>query len=388
MNPTPTQEPPDAFASKDDSQGEAHLKLQKYFEAMIKTGASDLHLKPNRVPQIRIRSVLHPVQAQPMTERELTEMAYEFMDERQRGLFEERGNVDIAEELPGSDRFRINIYRQRSQVAMAIRRVTREIPDFESLHLPEVLAKIASEQHGLVLLSGSSGSGKSTTIAAMLEYVNKTRPCHILTIEDPIEYVFEDKTAYITQREVGIDVDDFETALKHLMREDPDLVLIGEMRDHETFAAALRAAETGHLVFATVHASTVSQTVSRILDLIGPESRDVARGAMANNLKAIICQKLLPSIAEGIDRVPAVEIMLINPSVRQLIEEGREGELIEVIRSHENDGMQAFTTSLMELIANDLVDPHVAYDAAPNPDELKMMVKGISASRSGLLGRG
>jgi len=308
------------------------------------------------------------------------------MTAKQQEYFAEHGSLDLAYEILGGDRFRINIYRQRGNVSVAVRRVTREIPNFAELHLPPSVEAIADEHQGLVLLSGPTGCGKSTTIAAMLEHINKNRPCHVVTIEDPIEYLYEDKKALIDQREIGIDVESFDAALKYLMREDPDVVLIGEMRDHETFQAALQASETGHLVFGTIHASNASQTVGRILDLFPPDARDRVRQSLADNIRAIICQKLLPCIAKGIDRIPAVEILLHNPSVSQLIEEGRESELPEIIRSHEVDGMLTFTKSLLQRIEDDLVDPKVAYEVAPNVDELKMLLKGISSSRSGLLG--
>jgi twitching motility protein PilT len=214
----------------------------------------------------------------------------------------------------------------------------------------------------------------------MLDYINAHRACHIVTLEDPIEFLYEDRKALVSQREIGIDVDGFETALKYLMREDPDVVLIGEMRDRDTFQAALQAAETGHLVFGTVHASGAAQTIGRVLDLFPPDSRDLIRQSLAFNLQAVVSQKLLPSVTEGIDRIPAVEVMIMNPSVREFILKGRDTELIEVIRENQRAGMQSFTTSLLRLIENDLVDPKIAYDMAPNAEELKMRMKGISTT--------
>lgn len=359
--------------------------MEKYFKAMVKLGASDLHIKPNSVVHMRVKTKISPVRGEPLTPSQTEQMGLELMDEKQRAFFESNGSIDVAYEVEGSDRFRINVFRQRGSVAIAARRVSRDIPSFKSLNLPDTLDKIASSHQGLVLLSGATGSGKSTTIAAMLEHINSTRACHIVTIEDPIEYLYTSKRALISQREVGIDVADFQLALKYLMREDPDVVLIGELRDHETFQAALQASETGHLVFATVHASNASQTIGRILDLFPADTRDMMRQSLAFNLRAIVCQKLLPSIAKGVDRIPAVEIMLQNPSVRQYISESRENELPDLIRAQEREGMKSFTSSLLDLIERNQVDPKVAYSAAPNVDELKMLMKGISSGRTGLI---
>ena len=362
-------------------------QLYKYFRAMVKQSASDLHLKTDSPVRLRLGTKIVPVKSKPLTGEEIAAMADEILDDRQRAFFAEVGSIDVAEELKGSDRFRINIYRQRGKVSIAVRRVSRLIPTFKQLNLPAQIRKIADNTAGVVLVAGITGSGKSTTIAAMLEHINQTRPCHIVTIEDPIEYLYTDAKALVNQREVGIDIPDFSLALKYLMREDPDVVLIGEMRDRETFSAALQAAETGHLVFGSIHSSGAAQTIGRILDLFPPESRDLIRQSLGFNLRAIICQRLLPCLTKGIDRIPAVEILLNNPAARQMIEEKRDAELPDVIRSGEHEGMQDFTASLLELIETDCVDPKVAYDAAPNPDELKMRMKGISASRVGLRGR-
>ena len=383
---SPEHQPIDEHAQQISKHGGKAPKLEKYFQALVQAEASDLHLKADAVPHIRVQARIRPTQGKPLSAEEVAEMADELMTEKQRAFFAEHGSIDLAHELEGSDRFRVNIYRQRGSVAIAVRRVTREIPDFETLHLPPIVEKIAGEHHGLILLSGPTGCGKSTTIASMLQHINRTRPCHILTIEDPIEYLFKGDKALINQREIGIDVESFPSALKYLPREDPDIVLIGEMRDQETFQSALQVAETGHLIFGTIHASSASQTVGRILDLFPPDGRDIVRQALAFNLRAIVCQILLPSIAEDIDRIPTVEILLMNPSVRQLITEGRDSELPDVIRSHERAGMQSVTKSLLELIEKDYITPQVAYEAAPNVDELKMLLKGITTSQSGLLG--
>jgi len=386
LNAPTDSQPIDSPLGDKDTAGNGKT-LEKYFRAMIKANASDLHIKAGAPPNVRIQTHIRPTRSDPLSAQEIEAMAVELMSETQRRFFATHGSIDLAHELAGADRFRINIYRQRGNISIAVRRVTREIPDFEHLNLPPVIQEISQESHGLVLVSGATGSGKSTTIAAILEQINKTRPCHIVTIEDPIEYLYEDKKALVNQREIGIDVESFESALKYLMREDPDVILIGEMRDRDTFHAALQASETGHLVFGTVHASSAAQTIGRVLDLFPTDARDLVRQTLAFNLRAIICQTLLPCLAKGIDRVPAVEVLRSNPTVRQLIEEVRESEIPDAIRSHEREGMQTLNRSLLELIQKDYVDPKVAYEAATNPDELKMLMKGISASRAGLMGR-
>ena len=301
------------------------------------------------------------------------------LSEPQKQFLHVHGAVDLAYELEGSDRFRINIFRQRGRLSLAARRVPRIIPEFKDLHLPEMVQKIAEYRQGLVLVSGITGAGKSTTLAAMLEHINRHRSCHIVTIEDPIEFLFDDKKAFINQREIGIDVSTFDDALRYLMREDPDVVLIGEMRDKQSFAAALQAAETGHLVFATVHASSTFQTITRILELFSQDERGLARQSLCFNLRAIISLKLMASIGEGIDRIPATEIMLNTATVRKAMEDARDAEIAEIVKTGQSEGMQDFNSSLLELIEKEWVDPRVAYDYSPNADELKMRIKGISA---------
>lgn len=380
-------QPLDEHDQHADRHGKQSPRLEQYFKAMTKAGASDLHFKANQPPHIRIKSVLRATKTDPLDGDEVNALALELLTEKQRKHFEEIGSIDVAHEVLDGDRYRINIFRQRGETSIAVRRVVRTIPSFDSLHLPPVMAKLAEEPDGLVLLSGATGSGKSTTIAAMIEHINTTRACHIVTVEDPIEYIYQDKKSLINQREIGIDVPNFEAALKYLMREDPDVVLVGEMRDRETFQAALQASETGHLVFGTVHASSAAQTVGRVLDLFPSEDRDLVRQSLSFNLRSIICQKLLPSISPNVSRVPAVEILISNPSVRQLLQEKRDPELNDVIRSNERDGMQSFTKSLLNLIETEMLDPREAYEVAPNVDELKMMMKGISTRGSSLLGR-
>ncbi len=367
------------------SQEEGEAKILALFKAVIKLDGSDLHLKADAKPRIRIGGQIKTVASEPLSNEQIEKMVFAIMPERLHKQFAEEGAADFAYAVKGQDRFRVNAFRQRGQTSVAARRVTRNIPTFDDLHLPKQLPKLAEYHQGLILLSGITGSGKSTTIAAMIEHINSMRACHIVTIEDPIEYLFEDKKAFINQREIGIDVANFHDALKYLMREDPDVVLIGEMRDQDTFSAALQAAETGHLVFGTVHSSTTSQTITRLLDMFPAEERNLIRQSLVHNLRAIVTQKLLPSILDGVDRVPAVEIMINNPSIRKLIEEQREAEIIDVIKGSYGDGMQDFTEALYQMVQKEWIEVDIAYEVAPNPEELKMRLKGINTSRGGIL---
>lgn len=361
-------------------------RIEKYFRAVVKMGGSDLHFKANAPGRVRLRGKLRSISGKPISNRKIERMLFEIMTDEQKEAYRKNGSTDFAYQLDDSDRFRINIFRQRGLSSMAARRVSREILDFTQLHLPESMFKLAEFHEGLILLAGVTGSGKSTTIAAVLDYINATRSAHIVTLEDPIEYLFEDKKSFINQREIGIDVADFPAALKYLMREDPDIVLIGEMRDAETFHAALHAAETGHLVFGTVHAAGAAQTITRVLDLLPESARDLIRQTLVFNLKAIVCQKLLPSIKKGIGRIPCVEIMFSNPSVRKLIGNKREDELPDLLKACHNEGMMDFNECLYQLLEEEFITMNVALAASPNPDELRMRLKGIRSGRGGLLG--
>jgi twitching motility protein PilT len=359
--------------------------LDKYFHLAIKAQSSDLHLKVGQPAKLRIYGDLKNTTGEVMTEEMMEELIFEILSTEQREFFRKHGTLDFAYEMQHQDRFRVNIFRQRGAISLAARRVSSKIPPFESLHLPPVVERIAEAGQGLVLVVGPTGCGKTTTIASMIDHVNKTRYCHIVTIEDPIEYLYTDGKAIVSQRAIGIDVDNFEDALKYLMRQDPDVVVVGEMRDAHTVTAAMRAAETGHLVFGTMHSANAPQAVQRLLDLFPPGERDLVRQTLSLTIRAIVSQILLPCLKEGIDRIPAIEILLGNAVVRKLISESREGDLPSVIRSSQNEGMQDFTYSLCDLIKDGSIDPREAYRYAPNIEELKMALKGIRASSSGIL---
>jgi len=360
-------------------------KIHRYFKAAIKTNANDLHLKVGQPAKLRHQGVLKNTTGEPMTQEKLEEMIYEILSPSQKEFFEQHGTLDFAHEIGDEHRFRINVFRQRGLISLAARRVSAHVPSFEALHLPAVLEKICETATGLVLVVGPTGCGKTTTIAAMIDYIDRTRSCHIVTVEDPIEYLFNDQKAIVSQREIGIDVPTYEDALTYLMRQDPDVVFIGEMRDAKTVTAGMRAAETGHLVFGTMHSANASQAVHRLLDLFAQSERSLVRQTLSIGIRAIISQVLLPSVKEGIDRVPAVEVLLANPAVRKLISEEREGDLPSVIRSSQQEGMQHLTDHLCRLIQEGFVDPKDAYQYAPNKDELKMALKGIRTTAEGIL---
>ncbi len=370
-------------AARVDPEPKGEPKVHRYLGYVCEIKASDLHFKSNARVHVRHKGELKPIKGEPLSPEEVEAIWFEVMNEHQLKQLAEKGASDFAYQLGDGDRFRVNIFRQRGTLSVAARRVNAEIFDFKALHLPESMYRITEYHQGLVLLAGITGSGKSTTIAAALDHINATRACHIVTVEDPIEYLFQDKKALVNQREVGVDVNNFQDALKYLMREDPDVVLVGEMRDEETFAAALNAAETGHLVFGTVHASSSSQTINRVLDLMPEGSRELIRQTMVFNLQAIICQKLLKSIKPGVPRVPAVEIMFANPTVRKLIDEKRDDEISKVIRASLAEGMLDMNECLRRLVESEFITTETAYSASPNPQELKMRLKGITAGGAG-----
>ncbi len=360
-------------------------KLNRFFRAAVKTRASDLHLKVGQTPKLRLFGELKKTTGDVLTPEKMEELVFELLSPAQKEFFMEHGTLDFAHEVDGEHRFRTNVFRQRGLISLAARRVNTVIPPFEELHLPQSLEMICSSRQGLVLVVGPTGCGKTTTIASMIDYINRTRSCHIITVEDPIEYLFKDQKAIVSQREIGLDTSDFEEALTYLMRQDPDVVFVGEMRDAKTVTAGMRAAETGHLVFGTLHSANASQAVHRLLDLFPQNERDLVRQTLALAIRAVISQVLLPCIKEGTDRIPAVEILITNAAARRLIAEGREADLPNVIRSSQNEGMQDLTYNLVDLVEKGLIDPKDAMKYAPNKDELKMALKGIRTTASGIL---
>jgi twitching motility protein PilT len=361
-------------------------EINKLFRMVMKHEGSDLHLKVGLPPMMRLRNAIRQMDMRPLTQEDMERLLYPIVPDRCRKPLEETGGADFAHVI-GQDecRYRVNLFRQRGRLSLVARRVSARIPTFEQLSLPPAIEKLCHYDQGMIILAGVTGSGKSTTIAAMLDYINERERVHILTIEDPIEYLFTDKKAVINQREIGLDVTDWHTALKHAVRQDPDVILVGEMRDRETFEAGINAAETGHLVFGTIHASTAPSTVGRILDLFPADLHPAMRQSLSFNLKAVVCQKLLPSIKPGVQRVPSNEIMILNPTVRELIVKAEDKKLSDAIRIGYLEGMLDFDESLRQLVERGDVDRATALEVASNPDALKMAFKGIRVARPGIL---
>ena len=359
----------------------AQTLLRRYFEAAVKHNASDLLVRGGQAPRLRLNGLLKPLDTSPPPTDQFEAAVESSLNDAQRKKFEEQGSLDLGIDLDLDDglthRFRVNIFRTRGRLAIAARRLNNTILDFASLRLPPVIERVVKAEQGLVLVAGSTGSGKSTTIASMLQHICDTRSCHIVTIEDPIEYLFTDAKAFVNQREIGIDVSSFSTGLRALVREDPDVVLIGEMRDKETFESALQAAETGHLVFGTIHAPSASQTFNRIYDLFSTDERHTIRNTLAHQLQALIFQKLLPTIRDDIPRIPAVEVLLQSPSTRKYILEEREHEIDQVVKHEREANMQTFNDSLIDLIDKQYIHPKIALAASHHPVDLKMRLKQI-----------
>ncbi len=364
------------------------LEVDKYFRALVKLEGSDLHMKVGQPPIVRVNGKLKQLNRSPIDIEEMCRLLFPMMNKRHRAIFDKQGGTDFAYSVDVDGemwRFRVNMLTQMSRIGLVARRVSNWIPDFAGLNLPPIMEDLCKYDQGMILLAGVTGSGKTTTIASMLNWVNAHYSKHILTLEDPIEFVYKEDKCLINQREVGEDVIDFGIGMKHAVREDPDVMLVGEMRDEETFMTAIHAAETGHLVFGTIHAATAPTTIGRILDLFSEEMHNAIRSAIAFNMKAIVAQKLLPSIKQGVGRVPSVEIMIMTPTIKKLILDGQDAKLPDAIRIGAEEGMQDFTMSLKELVDEELIDRPTAFEVAPNREALKMALKGINVSQPGIL---
>jgi len=363
-------------------------EINKLFRLQIKHGASDLHLQTDKPAMLRVKGEIRELNMPPITEEQMWAMFYEAMDDRNKRIMEHDGGADFAHIVPHEGRnwrFRVNLFKQLGLPGMVARKIEQSIPPFEGLYLPPIMVELCKYDQGMVLLAGVTGSGKSTTIASMLNWINQNYRKHMLTIEDPIEFVYTADKCLINQREIGMDVVDFHVAMKHAVREDPDIILVGEMRDQETFETAIHAAETGHLVYGTIHASSAPGTIQRILDLFPQSMHSAIRASMGMNMKAIVGQKLLKTVVDKPSRVPIVEIMLFNATVRKLVQECMDEKLSAAIRIGKDEGMQVFNDSLYSFIQRELIARAAAFEISPNVEELKMMLKGIQVKAPAIL---
>jgi len=345
---------------------------------MEKLGASDLHLKAGAPPIFRVGGTPQRIKADALAPDDIRSMVWPVLNERSRKLFEELGAADFAYSLPAGTRFRISFFRQRGLPGLAARLVNSVVPTIQELRLPESVAKITEFNDGIVLVVGATGSGKSSTLAALIDAINHKDRVHILTIEDPIEYVYQDDKAFVNQREIGLDVPDFHIALRQTVREDPDVILLGEMRDRETIEAALTSAETGHLVLGTMHSTNAVQTIARILDFFEPSHQPGVRSVLSYVYRAAIAQRLIPSCRpKEAARVPAVEVMYVNSVIRKHIAEGEEIKIGQRIREGARDGMQDFNMAFYKLVKSGWITEETALEHSSQPEQLAMQLKGM-----------
>ncbi len=350
--------------------------------------ASDLHLKVGMSPHYRIAGDLRKVDLPPLTAAEIERLLSPVIPAARRAQYEEKGDLDFSVQTPDGQRYRFNCFRAGGGMNAAVRRVKGVVPSFETLHLPPIYRRLADQTNeGLILVCGVTGAGKSTTLAALLEHINEHRFKHIVTIEDPVEFAFRPRKAVVSQREIGIDIPDYAEGLKYLVRQDPDVIFIGEMRDHPTMSAALQAAETGHLVFSSLHTADTMQAFARILEFFPRNEHAFIRGALANCLRAICAQRLLPGVDPArAALVPATEVLLNTPTCRDMIRREQDAEMPTLIAASEKEGMHNFTSALAHLVKQELVARETAMKYAPNADALASLLRGIRTATTGVIG--
>ena len=357
------------------------MTLKELLAEMVARQASDMHIRVGVPPMLRIDGLLTPVETDPPTTTVVDEYINQILNEDQRRRFEARNEMDLALGVAKMGRFRVNIYRQRGTPGLAIRAVNTVIPSFSQLNLPEAIKKICQERRGLIILTGTTGSGKSTTLAAMIEEINMTRTENIVTIEDPVEYMFRDRQSIICQREVGGDTESFGAALRHAFRQDPDVIMIGEIRDAETMMIALTAADTGHLVLTTLHTMNAIETLSRIISFFPPHQHQQIRLLLSGTLSAVISQRLLPR-CDGPGRIPATEVMIGTAAIRDaILDPEKTSTIYDLIASGGIQyGMQTFDQSIMHWYRQNVITYEIAMTQATNPDDFDLRVRGITGA--------
>ncbi len=357
------------------------MTLKQMLVDMLGRNASDLHIRVGIRPHVRVNGQLEQIATEPVTIDLMEQIISQILNDKQRERFLRKNEMDLALSVAKLGRFRINLFRQRGTAGIAIRAVNTTIPSFEELHLPESVKKMAKERRGLMIITGTTGSGKSTTMAALIENMNSTRTDNIITVEDPIEYIYRDKKSIIAQREVGGDTETFASALRHAFRQDPDVILIGEVRDLETMSIALTAADTGHLVITTLHTMNVVETITRIISFFPPHQHQQIRLLLAGTLKSIVCQRLLTR-GDQPGRVPALEIMFNSGAVKEcIIDPEKTAEIPELMeQGRVQYGMQSFDQSIMDLHKEGLISFEEAMHHATNPDDFDLRLRGITGS--------
>ena len=361
------------------------MALNDILKVAVKGGASDIHLKSGLPPMFRVDGALVPLKnGERMMPDEIQQMALDIMNPTQKDRFEEHREADLAYGVAGLGRFRVNVFQQRGSIGIVFRVIPFGVKTLDQLHLPKVVERISEEHRGLILVTGTTGSGKSTTLAAMIEQINSNRTCHIMTIEDPIEFLIRDRRSIVNQREIGVDSHSFANALRAALRQDPDVILVGEMRDFETIETALTAAETGHLVMSTLHTLDATETISRIISVFPPHQQNQVRLQLAAILKAVISQRLVPR-ADGKGRVPALEVLVSTAYTRELIaDKDRSKEIPDAIaKGYTTYGMQTFDQSLMSLVKDGLVTYEEALKNVSNPDDFALRYRGIASTSDG-----
>ena len=358
------------------------MELTEILEVAVRHGASDIHMKAGLIPILRINGKLIALKVpEPLRPEDLLAMSSAVLTEEQRKRFERLHEVDAAYSVSGLGRFRVNVFVQRGTIGMVLRVVPMGVKSIQELNLPKVLEKISAESRGLILCTGTTGCGKSTTLASIIEQINSHRSCHIITIEDPIEFLLKDRKSIINQRELGMDTISFAGALKSALRQDPDVILVGEMRDLETMETAITAAETGHLVLSTLHTLDAAETINRVVGAFPPYQQKQVRIQLASILRAVISQRLVPRV-DGTGRVPAIEIMINTARVREYIEDKEKTRKIReaIAQGYVGYGMQTFDQSLMALYKDNLISLEEAMRQASNPDDFALRVRGVSST--------
>ncbi len=343
---------------------------------LVIKGASDLHVQVDTPPIFRVHGLLSFSDLEPVSDEDIESYVYSIMNAEQKRRFEEFQHIDLSYAVPGVSRFRVNVYRQRGNIGTAMRVIPFETPTIEQWGLPPVIRDLASKPHGLVVVTGPAGSGKSTTLAAVVDYINNARKGHVITIEEPIEFLYQNKSCLINQREVGLDTDSFSSALRDALREDPDVIMVGEMRDLDTISNAITAAETGHLVFATLHTNSAAQTVDRMIDVFPPHQQSQIRAQLAATLQGVVAQQLVRK-KDGTGRVAAFEIMLANPAIRNLIKDSKTNQIETVIQTSAQEGMKLLRDSLKDLCRQNVITEEEALTKVSDPRAFKEMLKTL-----------